>query len=100
MGGKHQINSESSLLPVVEYTLTYIRWIYSVFLAIDANFRLKRRVISTDSKDPGLSNGWGYFVDERRYKDYLANSSAVIQEVCALNHDCAHNLTIDRGALV
>ncbi|KAG1890639.1 uncharacterized protein F5891DRAFT_1197915 [Suillus fuscotomentosus] len=51
-----------------------------VFLAIDANFCLKHRAISTNSKDPGLSNGWGYFIDERRYKDYLVNSSAVIQE--------------------
>ncbi|KAG2122214.1 hypothetical protein DEU56DRAFT_873634 [Suillus clintonianus] len=56
------------------------QWMYSVFLAIDANFRLKRRAISSDRKDPGLSNGWGYFVNEGHYKAYIANSSAAIQE--------------------
>ncbi|KAG1864355.1 hypothetical protein F4604DRAFT_1882078 [Suillus subluteus] len=37
------------------------RWIYSLFLAIDANFRLKHHLVSSDNRDPGLSQGWGYF---------------------------------------
>ncbi|KAG1760000.1 hypothetical protein EDD22DRAFT_980836 [Suillus occidentalis] len=55
--------------------LTYVspnqRWLYSLFLAIDTNFRLKRRFVSNDIKDPGLSHGWGYFVEEQQYKAYL-----------------------------
>ncbi|KAG2353833.1 hypothetical protein BDR07DRAFT_1454358 [Suillus spraguei] len=56
------------------------RWLYSLFLAIDANFRLKRRLVSNDIKDPGLSPGWGYFVEEGQYKTYLRNHADVTQE--------------------
>ncbi|KAG2062449.1 hypothetical protein BDR04DRAFT_1040373, partial [Suillus decipiens] len=44
------------------------RWIYSLFLAIDANFRLKCRLVSSDDRDPVLSQGWGYFIKESNYK--------------------------------
>ncbi|KAG2117119.1 uncharacterized protein F5147DRAFT_742928 [Suillus discolor] len=56
------------------------RWLYALFLAIDANFRLKRRLVSTDSKDPGLSRGWGYFVKEGKYKAHINMSNEVVQE--------------------
>ncbi|KAG1829763.1 hypothetical protein EV424DRAFT_1535477 [Suillus variegatus] len=55
-------------------------WMYSVFLAINANFHLKRQAIFSDTKDPGLSCGWGYFINEKHYKAYIGNSSAIIQE--------------------
>ncbi|KIJ10277.1 hypothetical protein PAXINDRAFT_86313, partial [Paxillus involutus ATCC 200175] len=35
-------------------------WLYTVFLAIDANFRLKRKNVSSDEADPALGNGWAY----------------------------------------
>ncbi|KAG1729494.1 uncharacterized protein EDB91DRAFT_1239214 [Suillus paluster] len=35
------------------------RWLYGLFLAIDANFCLKRQIISKDTVDPSLSHGWG-----------------------------------------
>ncbi|KAG2047143.1 hypothetical protein BDR06DRAFT_976975 [Suillus hirtellus] len=47
---------------------------------IDANFRLKRRMVSTDQRDPGLSQGWGYFIDESEYKWYLSTNSETLQE--------------------
>ncbi|KAG1892824.1 hypothetical protein F4604DRAFT_1913518 [Suillus subluteus] len=56
------------------------RWIYSLFLAIDANFHLKRHLVSSDAKDPGLSRGWGYFVEERNYKVYLQENGTLTQE--------------------
>ncbi|KAG2111490.1 hypothetical protein DEU56DRAFT_919993 [Suillus clintonianus] len=56
------------------------RWIYSLFLAIDANFRLKRRLVSSDDRDPGLSQGWGYFVKESNYKAYLRENASLAQE--------------------
>ncbi|OAX33799.1 hypothetical protein K503DRAFT_794391 [Rhizopogon vinicolor AM-OR11-026] len=55
-------------------------WIYGLFLAIDTNFRLKRRNMSKDSNDPGLSRGWAYFVDETTYKGYLQAHSGKLQE--------------------
>ncbi|KAG1901642.1 uncharacterized protein F5891DRAFT_1128056 [Suillus fuscotomentosus] len=81
-GGKLQLN---------RLMLTYFRWMYSVFLAINANFHLKHRAISSDTKDPGLSGGWGYFINEKPYKAYIGNSSAVIQE-CQQRSTCvSHN---------
>lgn len=58
-----------------------LRWLYALFVAIDANFRLKRRMVSKDSTDPGLSHGWAYFVDETAYKAYLQDHAGTPQEV-------------------
>nr|KAG2139966.1 hypothetical protein BD769DRAFT_1626338 [Suillus cothurnatus] len=66
-------------------------WMFSVFLAMNANFHLKCQAISSDTKDPGLSNGWGYFVNGKHYKAYIGNSSAIIQE-CQQRSTCmSHN---------
>ena len=40
-------------------------------MAIDANFRLKRRAISNEARDPALGSGWGYFVEDSAYRDYV-----------------------------
>ncbi|KAG2052390.1 hypothetical protein BDR06DRAFT_983220 [Suillus hirtellus] len=56
------------------------QWLYAGFFAIDANFHLKCRLVSSDAKDPGLTHGWGYFVEERQYKTYLAENSGAVQE--------------------
>jgi len=40
------------------------RFIYFIFLAIDACFRLKRRFFSGEKKDPGLGTGLGSFVED------------------------------------
>jgi hypothetical protein len=55
--------------------------LYTVFLAIDANFRLKRKNVSSDEADPALGNGWAYFVEEKDYKSYLATRLGDVQEV-------------------
>ncbi|KAF8138624.1 hypothetical protein EV363DRAFT_1394065 [Boletus edulis] len=47
------------------------QWLHGLFVAIDANFRLKRKAVSSDAADPGLNRGWAYFVEEKSYKDYL-----------------------------
>ncbi|KAG1806126.1 uncharacterized protein BJ212DRAFT_1253495, partial [Suillus subaureus] len=59
-------------------------WLYAVFLAIDVNFRLKRRNISSDQADPSLLKGWAYFVNEKDYKAFLAEHLTGAQEVCDL----------------
>ncbi|KAF7325870.1 hypothetical protein MKEN_00437800 [Mycena kentingensis (nom. inval.)] len=43
-----------------------------MFIALDACFRLKRRLISSLSKDPGLGTGWAYLVAYKPYLDHLA----------------------------
>lgn len=56
-------------------------WLYGLFLAIDANFRLKRKKVSSDASDPSLSKGWAYVVEESAYKEYIRKREDVRQEV-------------------
>ncbi|KAG1846735.1 hypothetical protein F4604DRAFT_1884128 [Suillus subluteus] len=56
------------------------RWLYALFIAIDANFRLKRCAVSKEDTDPGLSRGWAYFVDETAYKSHLGQHNGTPQE--------------------
>ncbi|KAG2147802.1 uncharacterized protein EDB93DRAFT_1250523 [Suillus bovinus] len=50
------------------------RWLYALFIAIDANFRLKRKAVSSDKMNPGFNAGWAYFVEEKAYKAYLSDT--------------------------
>ncbi|THU86082.1 hypothetical protein K435DRAFT_684412, partial [Dendrothele bispora CBS 962.96] len=47
------------------------KFLNNAFLAIDACFRLKRRLVSSEVKDPGLGTGWSYFVEDRPFREYL-----------------------------
>jgi hypothetical protein len=69
------------LLNLCQQLLDISRWLYTSFFAIDANFRLKRRIVSKDSVDPSLSNGWSYFVNETAYRSYLNDHGMETQEV-------------------
>ncbi|KAG1800650.1 hypothetical protein EV424DRAFT_1474814 [Suillus variegatus] len=57
-----------------------IRWRYALFLAIDANVRLKRKAVSSDDRDPSLNSGWAYFVEEDAYKKFQSERSTERQE--------------------
>jgi hypothetical protein len=57
------------------------RWLHALFIGIDANFRLKRKNVSSDSADPDLGRGFAYFVEESRYKDYLVNHQGEVEPV-------------------
>jgi hypothetical protein len=64
------------------FRLTYNRYLSRLFLAIDANFRLKRRNVSSEAADPSFSNGWSYFVPESNYKAHLQQfSDLIVQKV-------------------
>ncbi|KAJ7916080.1 hypothetical protein B0H13DRAFT_2231764 [Mycena leptocephala] len=39
------------------------RFLYALFLGIDANFRLKRKDVSSEAKDPGLNKGWAFYCE-------------------------------------
>jgi hypothetical protein len=47
------------------------RFLYILFIALDACFRLKRRMISSEFKDPGLGTGWAYVMENPPYCHYL-----------------------------
>ncbi|KAJ7698905.1 hypothetical protein B0H17DRAFT_1158229 [Mycena rosella] len=51
--------------------LTPPRYKGFLFLAQDCNFRLINRDISTAAKDPIISDGLGYFVNNEKYAKYL-----------------------------
>lgn len=54
------------------------RWIYTLFIALDACFRLKNK--DRKIKDPEMGSGWGYFVEEESYKQHI-ESYVEIEEV-------------------
>ncbi|KAF7298475.1 CxC2 domain-containing protein [Mycena kentingensis (nom. inval.)] len=45
--------------------------LYIQFIAMDACFRLKRRLIGSDIRDLGLGTGWAYLVEWEPYRQYL-----------------------------
>jgi hypothetical protein len=40
------------------------RFLYTLFLAIDACFRLKCCLVLSEKKDPGLGTGWAFFLKD------------------------------------
>jgi hypothetical protein len=46
------------------------RWLYSLNLTIDANFRLKNKARGIDD-DPPLGDGWGHWVPNEPYQRYI-----------------------------
>ncbi|KAF7342709.1 CxC2 domain-containing protein [Mycena sanguinolenta] len=46
-------------------------FLYVLFLALDACFRLKRRMVSSEIKDPALGSGWAYVTETTPYRHYL-----------------------------
>ncbi|KAJ7047950.1 hypothetical protein C8F04DRAFT_1172413 [Mycena alexandri] len=47
------------------------QFLYILFLALDACFRLKRRMVSSEIKDPGLGTGWVYVLENAPYRHFL-----------------------------
>ncbi|KAI9067504.1 hypothetical protein FKP32DRAFT_1563686 [Trametes sanguinea] len=48
-----------------------LKFMYIMTIAIDACFRLKRRAISSEEKDPILGSGWGYLVEDEGFRAVL-----------------------------
>ncbi|KAJ7788725.1 hypothetical protein B0H14DRAFT_2627987 [Mycena olivaceomarginata] len=46
-------------------------FLYVLFIALDACFCLKRRMISSEFKDPGLGTGWAYVMENAPYRHFL-----------------------------
>ncbi|SJL15638.1 uncharacterized protein ARMOST_19142 [Armillaria ostoyae] len=74
-------------------------WLYHLFLAIDANFRLRRLNISSDQSDPGLNLGYAYFVDETAFRNHIDMFGKVIpeEEKSTCNNHDAVKLANSRG---
>ncbi|KAL0567412.1 hypothetical protein V5O48_014573 [Marasmius crinis-equi] len=47
------------------------RFLYALVVCIDFNFRLKGQLVSSWTRDPGLGDGWAYFVPRKPYEEYI-----------------------------
>ncbi|KAF5349390.1 hypothetical protein D9758_015531 [Tetrapyrgos nigripes] len=47
-------------------------FLYTQFLAVDANFRLRNKIVSNQYRSPILGDGWAYMVPSGPYKEHLA----------------------------
>lgn len=57
------------------------RYLYWLYLAIDACFRLKRRMVSSEKRDPDLDVGGSYFTEDESFRQYLLGVTDQ-REVC------------------
>ncbi|TFK80129.1 hypothetical protein K466DRAFT_504425 [Polyporus arcularius HHB13444] len=74
-------------------------WLYRLFLAMDANFRLKRKKVSSDELDPSLNDGCAYVVAEAAYKAHLAAFDKLPNDKSEhCNNHAAVNLATVKGA--
>ncbi|KDQ58042.1 hypothetical protein JAAARDRAFT_129485, partial [Jaapia argillacea MUCL 33604] len=48
-------------------------WLYRLFIHKDCNFRMSNRLRSSEERDPTLSNGQAYFVDNKPYFLHVLN---------------------------
>ncbi|TFK59627.1 hypothetical protein BDN72DRAFT_780475, partial [Pluteus cervinus] len=75
------------------------QWLYRLFLAMDANFRLKRRdnKVSEDS-DPSLGDGWSYFVENEPYLEHIKSfaDQAQAKSTCS-NHSAVNDSRLTVG---
>lgn len=57
---------------------------YILFLGIDANFRLRRKMVSNRFKDPALSEGNAYFVDDDPFQGFLKTGGNDVEQTVRL----------------
>ncbi|KAK7028192.1 hypothetical protein VNI00_014882 [Paramarasmius palmivorus] len=79
-----------------ENTSTDKKFLYTMFLAVDACFRLKRKLVSSEEADPGLGTGWAYMVEDEPYRSYLKDRTSETEMsscsgLAALDHANSRN---------
>ncbi|KAJ6488184.1 hypothetical protein C8R47DRAFT_978857 [Mycena vitilis] len=68
-----------------------LRFLYALFLAIDANFRMKRKQVSSEAVDPGLNNGAAFFSEVKTYMEHVGKHWDVEQEKSrCVSHDAVN----------
>lgn len=53
------------------HNLILFSWLYTLIVAMDANFRLKSKLRAAFGKDPAMGLGWAYFVDNKPYSEFI-----------------------------
>ncbi|KAJ6533177.1 hypothetical protein B0H19DRAFT_1383787 [Mycena capillaripes] len=49
------------------------QFLHALFLALDVNFCLKRKDVSSEEKDPGLGNRWAFYCEVNKYMRHVRN---------------------------
>ncbi|KAF7965473.1 hypothetical protein HWV62_43305 [Athelia sp. TMB] len=64
------------------------RFLFGLFLAADANFRMVRMKVSSEAADPSFSPGWSYFCEISKYRAHLAQygDQKEIHSTCVKHH--------------
>ncbi|PPQ80537.1 hypothetical protein CVT24_002657 [Panaeolus cyanescens] len=76
-------------------TNTKLAYLYTLFVAVDANFKLKGK--DKGLEDVELGPGWGAFVEENQYQDYISNYEAEPEiNTCKSEHDAVLRANIRR----
>ncbi|KAJ3818118.1 hypothetical protein F5880DRAFT_1511225, partial [Lentinula raphanica] len=55
------------------------RFKYWLYLAEDACFQLKRRLVSSNAVDPGVGTGSSYFVEDNAFREYIATCGEQVE---------------------
>ncbi|KAK7024290.1 hypothetical protein VNI00_016414 [Paramarasmius palmivorus] len=64
-------------------------YIYRKFISVDACFRLKRRLISSEKLDPGLATGLAYFVPQDEYHRFQKSTGEQKEDESCTGSDLA-----------
>ncbi|KAF6743804.1 hypothetical protein DFP72DRAFT_993649 [Ephemerocybe angulata] len=75
-------------------------FLYWLFVALDANFRLKRKNVSNDHRDPGLIQGFSYILEDSPFREYLLKyTERIIQDKSTCNdHDAIKSSSLRGGS--
>jgi hypothetical protein len=81
---------------MIRSELNSCRFLYTQFLAVDANFKLKGK--DRGIKDLELMPGWASFVEDGRYHEHIAQyvdqpEVRVTTAIPLINSSCANRLT-------
>ncbi|KAF5340022.1 hypothetical protein D9611_012449 [Ephemerocybe angulata] len=68
------------------------RYIHAINLALDACFRLKRKDVSSEKADPGLSRGFSYFVENSKFTAHLEKHEDEVEPKSTCSRHDAVNL--------
>jgi hypothetical protein len=60
------------------------RFLYALFLALDANFQMKRKHVSSEAEDPSLGDGIAFFCEVAGYMRHLEENWDIEQEVSSV----------------
>ena len=79
------MKSTSSIILFYSW-LTSPRWMYTLYLMMDGNFRLKLK--DCGAKDVHLAPGWVYYVEDNKFEDHFAKFADLEPEIneCSAEH--------------